>query len=80
MADIKLKIAIADHGHTSALKDGSVRIEGVAADFIEVAPIIAAYRRMVRDLEFDVCEAASSSTSMGSIPPRSPGWSTTRSM
>ncbi|HWF96597.1 MAG TPA: ABC transporter substrate-binding protein [Xanthobacteraceae bacterium] len=58
MTDIELKIAIAGHGHTSALKDGSVRIEGVAADFVEVAPIIAAYRRMVRDLEFDVCEMA----------------------
>ena len=58
MTDIKLKIAIAGYGHTAALKDGSVRIEGVAADFVEVAPIIAAYRRMVRDLEFDVCEMA----------------------
>ncbi len=58
MTDTELKIAIAGHGHTSALKDGSVRIEGVAADFVEVAPIIAAYRRMVRDLEFDVCEMA----------------------
>src|SRR3984957_18372062 len=58
MTDIKLKIAIAGYGHTSALKDGSVRIEGVAADFVEVAPIIAAYRRMVRELEFDVSEMA----------------------
>jgi 4,5-dihydroxyphthalate decarboxylase len=58
MTDIKLKIAIAGYGHTSALKDGSVRIDGVAADFVEVAPIIAAYRRMVRNLEFDVCEMA----------------------
>src|SRR3984957_8197768 len=58
MTDIKLKIAIAGYGHTSALKDGSVRIDGVAADFVEVAPIIAAYRRTVRDLEFDVCEMA----------------------
>src|SRR6202166_1846624 len=58
MTDIKLKIAIAGYGHTSALKEGSVRIEGVAADFVEVAPIVAAYRRMVRDLEFDVCEMA----------------------
>src|SRR6202166_2609330 len=58
MTDIKLKIAIAGYGHTSALKEGSVRIDGVAADFVEVAPIVAAYRRMVRDLEFDVCEMA----------------------
>jgi 4,5-dihydroxyphthalate decarboxylase len=58
MPDIKLKIAIASYGHTAALKDRSVRIEGVAADFVEVDPIVAAYRRMVRDLEFDVCEMA----------------------
>jgi 4,5-dihydroxyphthalate decarboxylase len=58
MPDSRLKIAIASYGHTAALKDGSVRIEGVAADFVEVKPIVAAYRRMVRDLEFDVCEMA----------------------
>jgi 4,5-dihydroxyphthalate decarboxylase len=58
MPDIGLKIAIASYGHTAALKDGSIRIEGVAADFVEVKPIVAAYRRMVRDLAFDVCEMA----------------------
>jgi 4,5-dihydroxyphthalate decarboxylase len=58
MPDIRLKIAIATYGHTDALKDGSVRIEGVEADFVEVVPIVAAYRRMVRDLDFDVCEMA----------------------
>jgi 4,5-dihydroxyphthalate decarboxylase len=58
MPDIRLKIAIASYGHTAALKDGSVRIEGVEADFVEVVPIVAAYRRMVRDLAFDVCEMA----------------------
>jgi 4,5-dihydroxyphthalate decarboxylase len=58
MPDIKLKIAIASYGHTAALKDGGVRIDGVAAEFVEVAPIVAAYRRMVRDLAFDVCEMA----------------------
>jgi 4,5-dihydroxyphthalate decarboxylase len=58
MPDINLKIAVASYGHTAALKDGSVRIEGVAPDFVEVAPIVAAYRRMVRDLAFDVCEMA----------------------
>jgi 4,5-dihydroxyphthalate decarboxylase len=55
---VPLKIAIATSGHTTALKDGSIPIEGVAAEFVEVVPIIAAFRRMVRDLEFDVCEMA----------------------
>src|SRR5438128_3723811 len=54
----RLKIAIATAGHTAALKDGSVAIEGVDAEFVEVVPIIAAFRRMVRDIEFDVCELA----------------------
>ena len=54
----RLKIALATAGHTAALKDGSVAIEGVDADFVEVVPIVAAFRRMVRNLEFDVCELA----------------------
>ena len=54
----RLKIAIADYGHTRALKSGKVPINGVDADFIQVVPIIAAFRRMVRDLEFDICEMA----------------------
>ena len=59
MADaVKLKIAIADYGHTAALKSGEVPINGVTPDFVEVKPIIGAFRRMVRDVEFDVCEMA----------------------
>jgi 4,5-dihydroxyphthalate decarboxylase len=54
----RLKIAIGAYGHTAAIKNGSVLIEGVDADMIEVQPIIQAFRRMVRDLEFDICEMA----------------------
>jgi 4,5-dihydroxyphthalate decarboxylase len=54
----RLKIAIADYGHTRALKSGQAPIKGVDADFVQVVPIIAAFRRMVRDVEFDVCEMA----------------------
>src|SRR5258708_266165 len=54
----RLTIAIGDYGHTRALKSGEVAIKGVAPDFVEVKPIIGAFRRMVRDLEFDVCEMA----------------------
>jgi 4,5-dihydroxyphthalate decarboxylase len=53
-----LKIAIATYGHTKEIKSGAAAIAGVAPDFVEVAPIIGAFRRMVRDLEFDVCEMA----------------------
>jgi len=55
---LPLKIAIATYGHTAALKRGDVPIDGVQPDFVEIKPIIAAFRRMVRDVEFDVCEMA----------------------
>jgi len=54
----RLKIAIADYGHTRAVKSGEVPIEGIEPDFVQVVPIIGAFRRMVRDLEFDICEMA----------------------
>jgi 4,5-dihydroxyphthalate decarboxylase len=54
----RFKIAIADYGHTVAAKSGAAPIKGVDADFIQVVPIIGAFRRMVRDLEFDICEMA----------------------
>jgi 4,5-dihydroxyphthalate decarboxylase len=55
---VPLKIAIADHPHTVAIKNGSIKIEGVEPEFISVKPQIGAFRRMVRDVEFDVCELA----------------------
>ena len=55
---LPLKIAIADYGHTRALKSGEVPIKGVDPNFVQVVPIIGAFRRMVRDVEFDVCEMA----------------------
>jgi 4,5-dihydroxyphthalate decarboxylase len=54
----RLKIAVADYGHTRAVKSGATPIKGIDADFVQVVPIIAAFRRMVRDLEFDICEMA----------------------
>ncbi len=55
---VPLKIAIAEHPHTSAIRSGAIPIEGVDAEFVTVKPQIGAFRRMVRDLEFDVCELA----------------------
>src|SRR6266851_1406244 len=55
---LRLKIAIASYGHTKDIKYGAVAIAGVEPDFVEVVPIIGAFRRMVRDVEFDVCEMA----------------------
>ena len=55
---VPLKIAIAEFPHTKAIRDGRIPIEGVAAEFVKVEPQIAAFRRMCRDVEFDVCELA----------------------
>jgi 4,5-dihydroxyphthalate decarboxylase len=54
----RLKIAVATYGHTRSIKSKEVPIEGIDPDFVEVSPIIGAFRRMVRDLEFDICEMA----------------------
>jgi 4,5-dihydroxyphthalate decarboxylase len=55
---VRLKIAIAEFPHTSAIRNGSIPIEGVDPEIITVEPQIGAFRRMVRDVEFDVCELA----------------------
>jgi 4,5-dihydroxyphthalate decarboxylase len=58
MTQPRLKIAIGTYGHTKDIKSGGVAIAEVEPEFVEVVPIIGAFRRMVRDLEFDVCEMA----------------------
>jgi len=55
---VHLKTVLRRLGHTAGLHGGSVPINGVKLDFIDVKPAIAAYRRMVRDVEFDMCEMA----------------------
>ena len=58
MADLKLKTVTRTQGNNQALKDGTVKPRGFTFDFEEVDPLIAAFRRMVRGLEFDVAEMA----------------------
>jgi 4,5-dihydroxyphthalate decarboxylase len=53
-----LKTAIATYPHTKGLKDGTVTTPGVEFEHVEITPIIAAFRRMCRRLEFDVAEMA----------------------
>jgi 4,5-dihydroxyphthalate decarboxylase len=53
-----LKTAIGTYGHTKGLKDGTVTAPGIQFEHVEVTPIIAAFRRMCRTLEFDVAEMA----------------------
>jgi 4,5-dihydroxyphthalate decarboxylase len=45
-------------GNNKALKEGIVKPNSFEFDWIEVDPLIAAFRRMVRGLEFDICEMA----------------------
>lgn len=52
----KLKTAVFPYGHTQALRDGRVTLPDYEFEFIDVKPMIAAYRKMVRTLEYDVCE------------------------
>jgi 4,5-dihydroxyphthalate decarboxylase len=53
-----LKTVIRTQGNNKALKDGTVKPKTAELEFIEVDPLIDAFRRMVRTLEFDVCEMA----------------------
>src|ERR1700738_242256 len=58
MAELKLKTVTRTQGNNQALKNGSVKPRTFECEFIEVDPLIAAFRRMVRGLEFDICEMA----------------------
>ena len=55
---VRLKIAVAEHPHTSKIRSGEIAIKGVDAEIVTVKPQVGAFRRMVRELEFDVCEIA----------------------
>ena len=56
MADLRLKTATFPHGQWDGLKDGRVKPEGIELEHVQASP--NTYRRMVRDLEFDVAEVA----------------------
>jgi len=53
-----LKIVSRTQGNNAALKNGIVTPEGFDLHFEEVPVLVNAFRRMVRGLEFDVCEMA----------------------
>jgi len=55
---LRLKAALATYPHTRALKEGSAGDVGLDFDLVEISPIIAAFRRMIRTMEFDVSEMA----------------------
>jgi 4,5-dihydroxyphthalate decarboxylase len=53
-----LRTVTRTQGNNQALKDGTVKPRTAGLEFVEVDPLIDAFRRMVRTLEFDVCEMA----------------------
>jgi 4,5-dihydroxyphthalate decarboxylase len=58
MALPRLKTVTRTQGNNQALKDATVKPRTFEFDFVEVDPLIAAFRRMVRGSEFDICEMA----------------------
>jgi 4,5-dihydroxyphthalate decarboxylase len=54
----KMRTVTRTQGNNSALKEGIVKPKTFEFDFIEVNPLIDAFRRMVRGNEFDICEMA----------------------
>lgn len=55
---VRLTAAIGSHEYTRQLTSGAIPLPGYDVAFPEILPIIAAFRRMVRQLEFDICELA----------------------
>lgn len=53
-----IKIVSRTQGNNAALKSGSIAADGFELQFEEVPVLVRAFRRMVRGLEFDVCEMA----------------------
>jgi 4,5-dihydroxyphthalate decarboxylase len=58
MAKLHLRAATRTQGNNQALKNGTVAPSGVVLEFEEVPVLVAGFRRMVRELAFDVCEMA----------------------
>lgn len=57
-APLALRSAIAGYPHALPLKTGAVASDRVSMSFETVEPITRAFRRMVRTLDFDLCEIA----------------------
>src|SRR4051812_1013991 len=58
MAVPSFSIAVGTYGLTEAIKNGDAVSQKFSLQPVEITPITAAMRRMVRALEFDICEMA----------------------
>jgi 4,5-dihydroxyphthalate decarboxylase len=55
---VRLKTLLGEHPGTSALRKGEIRSPGIALDIADVKAASTAFKRVVRDLEFDLAELA----------------------
>jgi 4,5-dihydroxyphthalate decarboxylase len=55
---MKLKTVFRPDGHTAPLRDQTIKPKTFEVDYIDVPVLIQGFRRMVRGLEFDICELA----------------------
>src|SRR5690348_2919068 len=59
MADVvTLRAAVAPYPHVQAVRTGAIASDRIALDLEDVPNITRAFRRMVRTLDFDLCEIA----------------------
>ena len=58
MSKITLHTAIANYGHTVEIKNGKISSDRFDMKHVDISPVPMIFRRMVRNLEFDVAEMA----------------------
>ena len=58
MSKITLHTAIANYGHTAEIKNGNIGSDRFDMKHVDINPVPMIFRRMVRNLEFDVAEMA----------------------
>jgi 4,5-dihydroxyphthalate decarboxylase len=58
MTPVPLVTVTRTQGNNASIKDGQIKPVGFSLDFVEVPVLVQAFRRMVRDQAFDVCEMA----------------------
>ncbi len=58
MPELTLRTALGPYPHIAGLRDGTIHSDRVGFNFEIVEPITRAFRRMVRTLDFDLCEIA----------------------
>jgi 4,5-dihydroxyphthalate decarboxylase len=58
MDKLRLRTVLGNHPHVQAVKRGELRSDRFDLDFVEFTPTNAAFKPMVRERAFDVCEMA----------------------